>query len=566
MLKDLNYVSFDFETTGLDLKKDEPIQFWLVKFDKDFNVIAKYSTYIKPKKNISELKNIVSFITWLNLKDLKNAPYFEEVIPEIKKFFDEKTVLVWQNIEFDYDFLKKYWADFKPLELIDTFVIAKTIFHFFPSYSLEVLFDFVKDELGIDISEWGHAHDALVDSLMSMYVFRYSIEYLEKLFSKYPILLRFILKSDSFFNTIIDFSKFEIPSNINIFLPRFKKEIPPSRKVFIDKTWDIDSIKNFWQIRLSQWKIVEFVKNVVSLQRPVILSVSNKWKLEIIDKILESIGYTNKWFVSQDIIFSEDKVEKFLTKSRFEDYEINFLIKYFSHIYQGLSRLDINSFEEYKVFKFLTEKKEKKLPQIVLTTHGGLFSSIDKNINLRDYILLFLDWDWWYVSYSKYINVSLDLYDFLNKLEIILYQLKFLESGDVVLDFERLINQFMIFMGVLFMELTNKFKGINTNKLEIGPILEDIDFWRTKKMYGILKKQFNEVSKKLIKYDEFIQDLNNILLSLEEILKKLILVEKRMFQENKFYYIFHKQNEVINYGRFLNFLKGKFKKVIFWKL
>jgi DNA polymerase III epsilon subunit-like protein len=47
----------------LDLKKDEPIQFGLVKFDKNFNILDKFSTYIKPKKQISELKDIVSFIT-----------------------------------------------------------------------------------------------------------------------------------------------------------------------------------------------------------------------------------------------------------------------------------------------------------------------------------------------------------------------------------------------------------------------------------------------------------------------------------------------------------------------
>jgi hypothetical protein len=43
--------------------------------------------------------------------------------------------------------LKKYRKDFKFLVSIDTFVIAKTIFHFFPSYSLEVLFEFIKEDL-----------------------------------------------------------------------------------------------------------------------------------------------------------------------------------------------------------------------------------------------------------------------------------------------------------------------------------------------------------------------------------------------------------------------------------
>jgi hypothetical protein len=116
------------------------------------------------------------------------------------------------------------------------------------------------------------------------------------------------------------------------------------------------------------------------------------------------------------------------------------------------------------------------------------------------------------------------------------------------------------------MQLTNKFKGIDTNKVEVGPILEDIDFWKTKKMYEILKKQIRELSKKLIKYDDYIQVLNDILLSLEKILKNLILVERKMYQEDKFYYIFHTQDKVINYSSFLDFLKGKFDKVVFGKV
>jgi hypothetical protein len=78
-----------------------------------------------------------------------------------------------------------------------------------------------------------------------MYVFKYSVDYLKKLFEKYPVLLRFILKSNSFWRDIIDFSQFEIPSTTNIFLPKFKKEVPPTRKVLIDQKRDIKDIKNF---------------------------------------------------------------------------------------------------------------------------------------------------------------------------------------------------------------------------------------------------------------------------------------------------------------------------------
>jgi DNA polymerase III alpha subunit (gram-positive type) len=60
---DWTYVSFDFETTGLDVTKDEPIQLGIVRFDHEGNVIDTFCSCIKPKKPIKELKSIVRFIT-----------------------------------------------------------------------------------------------------------------------------------------------------------------------------------------------------------------------------------------------------------------------------------------------------------------------------------------------------------------------------------------------------------------------------------------------------------------------------------------------------------------------
>ena len=58
-----SYVAFDFETTGLDTKKDDPIQIGIVKFDHTFKVLDTFQSLIKPQKNIKELKEIVRRVT-----------------------------------------------------------------------------------------------------------------------------------------------------------------------------------------------------------------------------------------------------------------------------------------------------------------------------------------------------------------------------------------------------------------------------------------------------------------------------------------------------------------------
>ena len=82
-----HYIAFDFETTGLDTKKDDPIQIGIVKFDHKFQVLEKFQSLIKPKKNIKELKEIVRRVTGFKLEDLENAPDTTEVFKKCKHFF-----------------------------------------------------------------------------------------------------------------------------------------------------------------------------------------------------------------------------------------------------------------------------------------------------------------------------------------------------------------------------------------------------------------------------------------------------------------------------------------------
>jgi ATP-dependent DNA helicase DinG len=81
------YIGLDFETTGLDTEKDEPIQIGIVEIDHKGKPIDQFSSLLKPNKDISQLKDIVSFITGLALEDLDHAPNIKEIFPKIEHFF-----------------------------------------------------------------------------------------------------------------------------------------------------------------------------------------------------------------------------------------------------------------------------------------------------------------------------------------------------------------------------------------------------------------------------------------------------------------------------------------------
>ena len=81
------YIGLDFETTGLDITKDEPIQIGIIEFDGNGKIIGEYQSLIKPDKKTDELKHIVGFITGLSISELETAPTREKITEDITTFF-----------------------------------------------------------------------------------------------------------------------------------------------------------------------------------------------------------------------------------------------------------------------------------------------------------------------------------------------------------------------------------------------------------------------------------------------------------------------------------------------
>ncbi len=101
-IEKLQYVVFDFETTGLSPLNDTIIEFGAVKI-KNGEIVDTFSALINPKRNISEK---ITEITGITNDMLKGKPEIEEILPGFLDFI-KGSILVAHNANFDYRFLKQ---------------------------------------------------------------------------------------------------------------------------------------------------------------------------------------------------------------------------------------------------------------------------------------------------------------------------------------------------------------------------------------------------------------------------------------------------------------------------
>ena len=135
MIKD--YVVLDLETTGLDPKKDRIIEIGALRV-RNGETCAIMKTYVNQGRKIPER---ITEITGITDVDIKGAPPYEEVIPELLEFLGDD-VLIGHCILFDYSFLKRgavnLRKDYDPRAL-DTLKIARTYLPELESRSLPFL-------------------------------------------------------------------------------------------------------------------------------------------------------------------------------------------------------------------------------------------------------------------------------------------------------------------------------------------------------------------------------------------------------------------------------------------
>lgn len=158
-LGDVEFVSFDIETTGLSPLTAKIVELSGVKFRLNDSNFSEFSTLVDPGCPIPPQVTAIHGIT---NKMVAGKPSIEEVIP---KFFNwigaENVVMAAHNAAFDVSFLKFAIAGRQlPVprhHVIDTLSLARKLVHEMPNYKLSTLVEL----LGLT---YGEHHRALADS------------------------------------------------------------------------------------------------------------------------------------------------------------------------------------------------------------------------------------------------------------------------------------------------------------------------------------------------------------------------------------------------------------------
>lgn len=125
-MSDLNAVVIDLEATGLNPKIDKIIEIGAARI-RGGKVVETFETFVNPGQSLAE--TIVN-LTGITDEDLKDAPQFKDIAPELLNFLGED-VFLGHSITSDYAYLKKAFVvempkGFKFEKLgIDTLKIAR---------------------------------------------------------------------------------------------------------------------------------------------------------------------------------------------------------------------------------------------------------------------------------------------------------------------------------------------------------------------------------------------------------------------------------------------------------
>jgi len=163
-IEDFNLVFFDLETTGLDfLAGDSVCEIGALKI-KGRETIEKFHSLVNPKKTMPEEAFRIHRIC---NDDLKDAPYFENIVDKFVDFLKDSIVLAY-NIDFDLGFinygLKK--LNKPPLEnpAIDILCMARKTLRL-PRYNLGEIVSFFNIECP------GKLHRAMDDAYVASEAF-----------------------------------------------------------------------------------------------------------------------------------------------------------------------------------------------------------------------------------------------------------------------------------------------------------------------------------------------------------------------------------------------------------
>ncbi len=169
-IKVSDYVVFDIETTGLKPDSDEIIELSAIRI-RNNSVVDKFSQLVKPTHPVSSL---ITDITGITNKMLKDAPRISEVLPLFLRFVGDDIVIGHNVVNFDRKFIENACSMFRfPAfnnDAIDTLCISRNCNLNTPNNKLTTLTEY----FGINHK---NAHRALSDCYATYELYEILKEY-----------------------------------------------------------------------------------------------------------------------------------------------------------------------------------------------------------------------------------------------------------------------------------------------------------------------------------------------------------------------------------------------------
>lgn len=573
MSQNIKYIAIDFETTGLDVTRDDVIQIGIIVMNDQLQYESQYSSYIKPIKNIDKLKDCVSLITGLDLQNVANAPDSDEVFESVRSIFiANEFVLIGHNVDFDARFLYKYLPELEKhpnnLGQIDTFDISQRFLPYMTSYSLETIHNYLTSN--IDYAEifqnikknivWQFSHhDALFDSLSAISLFIFVVQRLSKISTDFnlPVLDRIkVAKWDDFDTFVGDISipKLQKPiANTNIKI-KFSDDI----QVLTD-TFELQASRSSQIQKLNIWDIglESFLKILICSTQKYILAVSNVAKIDKIKGIFKKLWRTNFGFLNKDQNIDHDKLRQFWANNNVNSSELFFLYKYFVHYEKGLSLIDIRTDDEKLIIFLLQKNIENTDYKILITTHPGFYRNIT-NIkqNYKDYKLLFADIDRRHNTYNAFSQQEFDFFDMMEILEKLEYFYQKMSSVNYDLEhtyeqISRLKNLVIIMSGCFFVQIHK----LSANKWKHDLIINDIENQKWLEKFVLLSEKFIIKSRELLSSTDIIEEHKNLIIWI--ILKYKKIIWQNFKIRDKIHnnaYVYHNIAMEVRYTDFAEFV------------
>ena len=269
------FISFDFETTGLQVEKDRAIEVAAIMF-KDGKPAEKFVTLINPQIPISDL---IADITGITNEMVAESPFEKEIIDDLFEFLGDYPIVA-HNTPFDLSFLRamaeRHNKEFIERKCYDTLTLSRAFLFFQPTHNLSAVSEY------FNLSSEG-AHRAEKDTENCGEVF---IELVHEVASYNLDLISNIItflnpfevhNKDLFINignlltkkgnlkTAIVTSELEKPQNKNIFFHDSKTNINATNSFDIfGENGLLNQTFDSYELRPNQIKFSEYVDNILS--------------------------------------------------------------------------------------------------------------------------------------------------------------------------------------------------------------------------------------------------------------------------------------------------------------